>query len=175
MSNDPYASGSEPPEYESAEPMPDNLATIKGSVQAPAIALIVVGILNVLGTGWGVFNTIVAAMTPAGQLHKQMLDIYQAFPQIQAELNKRSPDELKNQALILWGVWTCLALVCALLTLLGGIRMVSLKNYALGICGAICAAIPCLSFSGCCCFGEIIGIWALVVLANPEVRAAFHR
>ena len=174
MSNDPYASGSEPPEYESAEPMPDNLAAIKGRVQAPAIALIVVGILNLLGVGWGLINTTLTALTPANQFHQQALDIYQKFPEVQAEVRKRSPDELKTQTMSFLGIGVGLGLVCAVLTLAGSIRMLSLKNYALGICGAICAAIPCLSIGGCCCFGEIIGIWALVVLANAEVRAAFH-
>jgi hypothetical protein len=175
MSYDPYASGSDiPPEYGPAEPWPRHLAEIKSRVQAPAIALMVVGILNLLGVAWGFFNVVITTLTPANQFHQKMLDLYQAFPQLQAELNKMSPDELKNQAMFVsWGMVT-LGLVIAVLTIAGGVCMLLLKNYALGICGAICAAIPCLSCGGCCLFGEIIGIWALVVLLSTEVRAAFQ-
>ena len=58
--------------------------------------------------------------------------------------------------------------------LVGGIRMLSLKNYGLAIVASILAAIPGFSCSGCCGFGAIIGIWALVVLINADVREAFQ-
>jgi hypothetical protein len=174
MSYDPYASGSEPPsEYDGPAPPPGELGAIKGRVQAPAIALIVVGILNLLGVGYGVFNGAMVTFTPANRLHQQMLEMYQQFPQMQAELNKRSPDELKTQAMFMNWIAVVLGLVITVLTIVGGIRMLALKNYALAVCGAISAAIPCLSCGGCCCFGEAIGIWALIVLLNAEVRAAF--
>jgi hypothetical protein len=174
MSYDPYAESSNlPPEYGPVMP-PGSLEEIKGRVQAPAIALIVAGILNLLGVGWGFFNVLMAALTPANQFHQQMLDMYQAFPQLQAELNKRSPDELKNQGMVVSGSMVVLGLVIAVLATVGGIRMLALKNYALAVCGAISAAIPCLSCGGCCCFGEVIGIWALIVLLSEEVRAAFQ-
>jgi hypothetical protein len=176
MSFDPFASESAlPPDYGAAAPMSgEPTAYGRQRVQAPAIALIVVAILNLLGTGWIFFNVASMALTPANRLHEQMLDVYQSFPEMKAELNKKSPDELKNQILLMgWG-WVALGLLTAALTLAGGVRMLSLKNYALGICGAICAALPCVSGMACCGAGEIIGIWALIVLMNADVRAAFR-
>ncbi len=173
MSYDPYAAGSDLPPEDDFPARPGGFSQAGGRVQAPAIALIVVGILNVLWVGWTFFNVAMMTLTPADQFHKQMVNLYQAFPQMQTEMNKRAPDELKNQTLFIgWG-WVALGLLSTVLVLVGGIRMLSRKNYALGVCGAICAALPCLTCGGCCGFGEIIGIWALIVLLNPEVREAF--
>jgi hypothetical protein len=66
-----------------------------------------------------------------------------------------------------------LMVVLSFVTILGGVYMRSLKGYGLAIAGAIIACVPCISAMACCGVGEGIGIWALVVLANPEVRAAF--
>ena len=55
-----------------------------------------------------------------------------------------------------------------------GIRMLSLKNYGLVILASILAALPGVSCSGCCGLGLIVGIWAIVVLINPDIRASFQ-
>jgi hypothetical protein len=176
MSFDPFAPGSElPPEYGPPPALPSADQTYaRQRVQAPAIALIVVGILNLFAVGWFLFNVAVMGFTPANRLHEQMLEIYQGFPPMKAELNKKSPDELKNQALVVGWIIVALALVNTLVTIAGGVRMLSLKNYALCVCGAICASLPCLSGLACCGVGEIIGIWVLIVLLNPQVREAFQ-
>ncbi len=49
-----------------------------------------------------------------------------------------------------------------------------MKSYALALCGAISAAIPCISATACCGLGEGIGIWALVVLLSPDVKSVFR-
>jgi ABC-type proline/glycine betaine transport system permease subunit len=50
--------------------------------------------------------------------------------------------------------------------------MRQLKGRGLAIAGAILAMIPL--FTCCCCvIGLPVGIWALVVLMNAEVKAAF--
>lgn len=55
--------------------------------------------------------------------------------------------------------------------LYGANRMKQLKNYKLAIATSILAMLPC---SACCVLGLPVGIWSLVVLCNPDVRAAFH-
>ena len=65
-----------------------------------------------------------------------------------------------------------LALVLSLLSLLAGVRMLQRKSYGLVMAGVILATIPCVS--PCCCLGLPFGIWALVVLSNTEVKAAFR-
>jgi hypothetical protein len=56
--------------------------------------------------------------------------------------------------------------------LFGGIKMKKLESYGLAMAASILAMIPC--FSPCCLLGLPIGIWAVVVLAKPEVKSAFH-
>lgn len=51
-------------------------------------------------------------------------------------------------------------------------KMKRLENYALAIIGTVLSLLPCVS--PCCCLGLPIGIWILVVLSKPEVKAAFH-
>lgn len=55
----------------------------------------------------------------------------------------------------------------------GGLQMTKFRMYGLAIAASIIAMIPC--FSCCCCvIGLPAGIWSLVVLSRPEVRAAFR-
>jgi hypothetical protein len=55
--------------------------------------------------------------------------------------------------------------------LVGGVSMISRRSYALSICGAICALLPC-SFTWL--IGMPFGIWALIVLNTPEARREFE-
>ena len=34
--------------------------------------------------------------------------------------------------------------------------------------------VPCVSCAGCCGVGEVIGLWALIVLLSADVRSAFR-
>jgi len=69
-------------------------------------------------------------------------------------------------------VWTVIGIIVGVLILFGGIKMQRLQNRGLAIAAAIIAIVPC--FSLCCVVGIPIGIWALVVLAKPEVRTQFE-
>jgi hypothetical protein len=62
--------------------------------------------------------------------------------------------------------------VVALVVLLGGVKMLSLSGRGLAITGSVLAMIPCVN-SLCCIVGLPVGIWALVVLSDPGVKAAF--
>lgn len=50
-------------------------------------------------------------------------------------------------------------------------QMRKLQSYGLAMAASIIAMVPCIS--PCCILGLPIGIWALVVLTKPEVKAAF--
>ena len=50
-------------------------------------------------------------------------------------------------------------------------KMERLQDYNLCLVGAIAAMVPCIS--PCCFIGLPIGIWAVVVMAKPEVKEAF--
>lgn len=55
--------------------------------------------------------------------------------------------------------------------LIGALHMRRLRNYALALTAAVLAVLPC---SGCCIVSMPCGIWALVVLLDANVRAAFE-
>ncbi len=56
--------------------------------------------------------------------------------------------------------------------LFGALQMKGLKSYGLAMAVSILSIIPCLS--PCCVLGIPFGIWALLVLLKPEVKAAFR-
>ena len=53
----------------------------------------------------------------------------------------------------------------------GGMKMQKLQSYNLAMAAAVLAVVPCVS--PCCIVGIPFGIWALIVLLKPEVKAAF--
>jgi hypothetical protein len=57
------------------------------------------------------------------------------------------------------------------LILYGGMEMNKLRSFGLAMTASIVAMIPC---SVCCLLGLPFGIWAVVVINKPEVRAAFR-
>ena len=54
----------------------------------------------------------------------------------------------------------------------GCMQMMKLESYGLGMAACILAMIPC--FSPCCILGIPIGIWCIVVLNDPVVKASFR-
>jgi hypothetical protein len=69
-------------------------------------------------------------------------------------------------------VTSVVGLILSLVILIGALKMKKLESYGFAMAATIIAMIPC--FSPCCLLGLPIGIWALVVLLKPEVKAAFH-
>ena len=57
--------------------------------------------------------------------------------------------------------------------LYGASQMKGLNNYTMAIAAAVCAVIPCFFPCPCCFVGIGAGIWAIIVLIKPEVKAAF--
>jgi hypothetical protein len=63
-----------------------------------------------------------------------------------------------------------LGLATGILTILGGMKMRKLESRGLCIAGSIVSMLPC---SCCCLIGLPIGIWALVVLNDANVKESF--
>lgn len=105
----------------------------------------------------------VAANQPAGQqkqdLEKQIEDLENKLQQNRGAMVMQNAVELAIGGLL------------NLLAVFGGFKMRSLSSYGWSMAGAIVSLIPCAT--GCCCTGIPFGIWALVVLSRPEVKAAF--
>ena len=52
------------------------------------------------------------------------------------------------------------------------LEMKKLSQWGLAVGASVVAMLPCVS--PCCLIGLPVGIWSLVVLTKPEIKAAFH-
>jgi hypothetical protein len=68
-------------------------------------------------------------------------------------------------------IGTIVGLCCSGFIILGAQKMKGLESYGLAIAASILAMLPC---GGCCLIGLPFGIWALVVLCDADVKAAFR-
>jgi hypothetical protein len=138
--------------------------------------LIVVGTLNLLLGLFSIFQGVQAAFLPIEQLERNVQQSQELLKPIFGEMPGGLPGAADLRAILVSsniGLGTVQALA-AFVTILGGVRMRQLRNHTLAVVGAVASAIPCVSCSACCGLGEVVGIWALVVLLNAEVRAAFE-
>ncbi len=126
----------------------------RSMVSGPAIALIVVAaigmlfqlgsiLMHVLGAGLGVLGVAGGNNDAFGSLFSGVFGLV-----------------FNGFAFVLGGV-----------VIYGALKMKELQNYPLAMASAIIALVPCTS--PCCVLGLPIGIWALVVLLNQEVKGAF--
>jgi hypothetical protein len=192
MSFDPYgyqdstppASGGPPGDVPDSPGIQPHLADARERVKLPAVFLIIVGVFNLLvGLVAGGAVAIIGSM-PAEQLHGKLLKMYEDVekqnpnhpiigPAVK-ELRNQDPQSFKNSAMIQYGLVSGGWLIAALVVIFGGIRMFQLRSYGICILASIVAAVPCISVTSCCCLGEVIGIWSIVVLLSPHVRMAFR-
>ena len=70
-------------------------------------------------------------------------------------------------------IFAVIGMIVAGFILFGALKMKSLQSYGLAMAAAIIAMVPCIS--PCCCIGLPVGIWALLVLMNAEVKAGFYQ
>jgi hypothetical protein len=186
MSSDPFEPGPGPNfgDEPRREPLPSPGVPFGGpssvsraakeKVTLPAIFLIVVGALNLLA-GLGLCGAGAAyTNVPAGVVEETLA---QQQPKNWEELKKQGWTGQHFLNIYIYG--GCggglVALAVSAITIAGGVRMLMLKSYGLAMTAAILTAIPCLSPLGCCLVGEGVGIWAIVVLLNDQVKAAFQR
>ncbi len=118
-------------------------------VNGPAIGLIVTAVIGFVAQ----VGSLVWRLAVSGSMSSQ--------PQVPAWVSGSLPNIIAVVSILVSG-----------LILVGGIKMKRLENYGLVMAASIIAMIPC--FSPCCIVGLPIGIWAIVVLSKPEVKAAFH-
>jgi hypothetical protein len=150
---------------------------VRARLAGPAIALIVTAIISILGwIGYLGYNivTLPAQRELQEQLMKQQQQQFQ-----QKGLNAKQMEQVQqfqqmgmNIGIGLVIGLTIIGILGALLILIGGLKMKNAQSYGLALTASIVAVIPCVS--PCCLLGIPFGIWALVVLNNPDVKAAFR-
>ena len=119
--------------------------SVEASLLGPGIGLIVVGVLAVLA---GLANFMLMAGGAAGN------------PGMRNDPGYRGGYYAGTVSCIIWG-----CIVTA-----GGVCMLIRKSHGLAKAGAITALLPC---SGCCILGMPFGIWALMILGDPDVYNTF--
>jgi predicted Zn finger-like uncharacterized protein len=133
------------------------------ALRAPAICLLVTGVLGMLS--WGFFGLSMMVQNRAD---------------FEAELQRKSPprnaEEREAQQKAVNFMFSPIVLpsflVLVLLNLVivvGSIMMLVGKMRWLGLLASILAMVDC----GCCIVGIPFGIWSLIALSNPEAKAAF--
>ena len=171
-----------------------------GKVSAPGIGLMIVGLLGFVPILLAVLAVPAWTLRSKPMLHESLESIdgstYQpmapsgllpfvAAPVPRGTLAVNSPLAAlpilvaQTDSRPLWAISTfgilalamLLNLAFAVTLLIGGWRMRQARSYGLSVIAAIIALLPCT-------FGWIlglpIGIWALVVLMDPEVKAGFE-
>jgi hypothetical protein len=131
-----------------------NVAVAASKVKGPAISLIIITALGIL------MQLASLVMNLAGM----------------SQVPENMPPEMERWYAMMSGTMGVIGAVLAFaiggLIIYGAIKMMNLQSYGLAMAAAIVAMVPCLS--PCCCLGIPVGIWAIVVLNNAEVKAAFR-
>lgn len=149
--------------------------SILRKVAAPAIALMVAGILNILLALFGVASSAfyMSGLNPAAAAQEEQFEEIIQQNQESAEFMRSMLQFSKMMQGPLGLVNNLLACVVGVVITMGALKMKSLKSYGFSMTASILAMIPCLS--SCCFVGLPIGIWALVVLLDQNVKQAFLR
>jgi hypothetical protein len=124
------------------------------AVAGPAMGLIVVGVVGLVMSVAGLVINLTGAATNLPGMDPNAREFVRVF------------------AGTLGIISTIVSIILSGIILWGGAKMKQLENYALAITASVLAMIPCLS--PCCLLGLPLGIWALVILLKPEVKAAFR-
>lgn len=131
-------------------------ADAAAQVRAPAIGLIVTAVLGIMvalgGLGMHAFG--LPVMPGGGRGGEEFERLFEAFA---------------GQVGL---VQSLIQLAFGAVVLVGGLKMMKFESYQLAIVSSVMALVPCVS--PCCLIGLPVGIWALVVLAKPEVKVLFH-
>ena len=146
------------------------IARARSQVMTPAILLIVTGALGLI--------LAVLGLIQSGQIAAQFdeqIDQVEKNPGIPADQKKAQKEMLTNIRDVMvpaaMPLYAVNALIAAIV-LFGGLKLRSLSGRGLVIAGSVLSMIPIVN--GCCCLlGLPAGIWALIVLARPEVKAGF--
>jgi hypothetical protein len=125
-----------------------------GKVMAPAIALLVIGLLGIVVS---LFNLVFALLTP-----NQAID--PNAPEIIQEMQRNAGGPLAA------AVQAVFAIVNGLI-ILGAIYMMRLRSWGWAMTSSVLAMV---NIGTCCCvMGFPVGIWAIIVLSMEDVKQMF--
>jgi hypothetical protein len=150
---------------------PREMQTARQAVTVPGVLLVATGLFSLFAAGLALV-----------QLPQLPAKIDQFIAQIEADpkIPKEQKDTWKELLTSVKeaaeepsaaGVYIA-QMVASLVVLVGGVKLIRLSGRGFPIAGSVIAMIPCTV--GCCCLlGLPAGLWSLVVLTRPDVKAAF--
>lgn len=143
-------------------PMGPTGGNVREAVNVPSILLMVVGGLGVLGALYGLVSSGSMAQLEQAIATNPDLEQYRGTLEMLAGGAGRA--------------FNIIPLLVSGLVIFGAVKMRNLESRGLAMAGAIAAMVPCIGPGCCVCLptGIAAGIYALVVLNKPEVKAAFR-
>jgi hypothetical protein len=157
-------------QFEDARSDPRLMEQARSAVAVPATLLIVSGAITIILTVLG----IIQLPTLPQQLDQTISNI-EADPNLPADQKDMWKDVFTQFKEIAEGPTLAISyginMISAVFIVLGGIRLMKLSGPILPMISSILAMIP-FTIGCCCLLGLPAGIWALVVINRPYVRAA---
>lgn len=137
----------------------DGRAQALSRVKAPAICMLVMGILSALYAFAFPFQM------------KQQFNAIANQPGMDA--NMRAMIQNWSAApMWIWFIAVVFSLLINGVIIFGSLRMMKLRSYGLSMAAAVLSILPCGSV--CCCLGLAFGIWAAITLNRPDVKSHFQ-
>lgn len=153
------------------EPQDDDaiIRRAKDAVKGPAIGLIVMAVLGVISIPLGVYQI----YSLPKELEKAKLE-FDKNPEMKADEKQKAKeivDMIENGAKVVLPASIGLNVIIALISGISGFKLLNLNSPGFVKFGSIMTLLPC---SGICCILNLIfGIWPLVTIGKPEVKAGF--
>ncbi|MGE6761154.1 hypothetical protein ACQKGO_24265 [Corallococcus interemptor] len=150
---------------EEIQDLPPSNPKAAQELAVPAILMMVLAGLWALYSLYGMVNSAGTA--------EQLAAIDAALAQYPPELRDKMTGMLAMMRSSSFRVFSQLpSLIVSAVVILGAWKMKNLQSYGLAMTAAILCVIPCCG--PCCGLGIIPGVWALIVLNRPDVKAAFR-
>lgn len=130
------------------------------------ILLMVTGVLAII---YALFSLVMAFVGDDGSWALKFVN----DPALQEKLRDAMAQQQTGGTKLLNAVWPLVMIGANFVVVFGGLKLKSAQAYGISMAAAIISTIPCC-FNGCCCITSMpAGIFALVLLLKPEVKASF--
>jgi hypothetical protein len=145
-----------------------DIRAAKSTVMVPAVGLIIVAGLMMLA--------VVLNLVQYGSLDAQFdaeikkIEDNQQIPANQKKEQVQMMNQIRDWMKVGFLPYIAMIGVFALIILVGGVKLMSLGSPGLIYLAAVLSLLPC---TACCVLGLVFGIWTMVVMGKPEVKAGF--
>ena len=137
-------------------------------VMAPAICFFVLGVVSIIYGVYQFFNFL--SFDQQWNMQVQMQQANPGVPAAQQQMMQDMMDSMKGPAKAMSLLLAVACNVMALIVIMTGYLLLTLRAKTFVIVGSILSLLP---VTYCCLGGLPLGIWTLVILGRPTVKAGF--